>query len=427
MNIKYFTNAMLLIEGKNTKVLSDPWITFNNNSNSNYYNFPENKFTQKQIKNIKPDYIYISHSHPDHYDLKTLNLFGKNVKIIIAKFDNNYLEKGLLGRGFKNVLVADENGLIKLNKEDFAYIKPAATTEELDSISFFQIDNKNIINLNDNIGNYNQSKFIKKKFNKIDIALLPYCGFGVYPLKYSNINNKQKLLAAKNKKQKTRENFLRYIKILKPKFVIPFAGEVILAGNIANSFDKFSGIGTKTDAVKYAKKKYKNFTPIMMSPNCTFKFNKEKVLGKFEDTIYKKHRKYINLISSKKNIYDDGGKFFVSKELRINLFLLIQKAIKNINVQRKKRKITIPKTIPYLSIGDGKIFKLDLKKEKVEIFDEKQIKDLKYEVFKMQYSLLLGLLTRHFIFSNVVEDVEYYRSPNNYDERLHFLMNFLSL
>lgn len=164
-----------------------------------------------------------------------------------------------------------------------------------------------------------------------------------------------------------------------------------------------------------------------MSPNCTFKFNEEKVFGKFEDTIYKKHKKYINLISSKKNIYDDGGKFFVSKELRINLFLLIKKAIKNINVQRKKRKITIPKTIPYLSIGDGKVFKLDLKKEKVEIFYEKQIKDLKYEIFKMQYSLLLGLLTRHFIFSNVVEDVEYYRSPNNYDERLHFLMNFLSV
>ena len=133
------------------------------------------------------------------------------------------------------------------------------------------------------------------------------------------------------------------------------------------------------------------------------------------------------MISSKKNIYDDGGKFFVCKELRINLFLLIKKAIRNINVQRKKRKITIPKTIPYLSIGDGKVFKLDLKKEKVEIFDEKKIKDLKYELFKMQYSLLLGLLTRHFIFSNVVEDVEYYRSPNNYDERLHFLMNFLSV
>ena len=87
---------------------------------------------------------------------------------------------------------------------------------------------------------------------------MPYCGFGVYPLRYSNLSNKQKLLAAENKKKQTRENLLKYVEILKPKFVIPFAGEVILAGKIAKSFHKFSGIGSKTDAIKYVKKYYKN-------------------------------------------------------------------------------------------------------------------------------------------------------------------------
>ena len=84
MNIKYFTNAMLLIEGKNTKVLSDPWITFNNISNSNYYNFPENKFTQKQIKNIKPDYIYIlAWQHQKTILKKYAHLRKKGIKFII--------------------------------------------------------------------------------------------------------------------------------------------------------------------------------------------------------------------------------------------------------------------------------------------------------------------------------------------------------
>ena len=64
---------------------------------------------------------------------------------------------------------------------------------------------KNIINLNDNIENYDQTRFIKEKFGKIDIALLPYCGFGVYPLRYSNLSNKQKLLAAENKKTNKRK------------------------------------------------------------------------------------------------------------------------------------------------------------------------------------------------------------------------------
>ena len=107
--------------------------------------------------------------------------------------------------------------------------------------------------------------------------------------------------------------------------------------------------------------------------------------------------------------------------------MLIRKAIKNINYQREKRGIQIPKTIPYLSTGNGQVFRLNLKKENVEILKESQIKDKNFEIFSMQYSLLLGLLTKHFVFSNVVEDVEYYRSPNRYNERLHFLMNFLSV
>ena len=269
MKIKYFTNAMVLIKGKNSTVLSDPRITFKNISNTNYYNFPENKFTQKEIKKIRPDFIYISHSHPDHYDLDTLNLFGKKVKIIIANFENNYLEKGLIRNGFKNVITPNGDGIIKLNKNDFAFIRPAETSDELDSISLFNIDGKNIINLNDNSENYKQTNSIKKQFKTIDVALLPYCGFGVYPLRYNNLSRKQKNIAANNKKQKTRENLLKYIQILKPNYVIPFAGEVLLGVKLPNHFTNFL-LGTKKDAIKFVKKFYNHFTEILMSPNCIF-------------------------------------------------------------------------------------------------------------------------------------------------------------
>lgn len=427
MKIKYFTNAMVLIKGKDSTVLCDPWITFKNVSSTNYYNFPENKFTKKEIKKIRPDFIYISHSHPDHYDLNTLNLFGKKIKIIIANFKNNYLEKSLNRNSFKNIIKPNEAGIIRLNKNDFSFIKPAETSEELDSISLFNIDGKNIINLNDNSENYKQTNLIKKQFKVIDVALLPYCGFGVYPLRYNNLNRKQKIVAANDKKQKTRKNLLKYIKILKPNYVIPFAGEVILGGKIAKSFNKFSGLGTKKDAIKFVKKFYKNFTALLMSPNSIFDLESKKVSGTFQDTDFSKHKKYINIISKKKNIYDVEGKFYVDQSLQINLLLLINKAIKNMNHQRKKRNIKIPDTVPYLNAGDNKFYKLDLINEKAEIINKNEIKDKSYEIYTMQYSLLLGLLTKHFVFSNVVEDIEYYRSPNKYDKNLHFLMNFLSV
>ena len=91
--------------------------------------------------------------------------------------------------------------------------------------------------------------------------------------------------------------------------MIPFAGEVILAGQIAKLFHKFSGIGSKREAIRYVKKYYKDFTPVLMSPNCIFDYKTGKVKAKFQDTIFGNHKKYVDFISKKKNIYDDGGKF----------------------------------------------------------------------------------------------------------------------
>ena len=50
-----------------------------------------------------------------------------------------------------------------------------------------------------------------------------------------------------------------------------------------------------------------------------------------------------------------------------------------------------------------------------------------YEIFKMDYSMLVALLTRHVVWTNIEEDIHYFRKPNTYDENLHFLMNFLAL
>ena len=51
---------------------------FDRNSNTNLYNFPETSFTKDEIASINPDYIYITHTHADHFDKTTLNLFNKN-------------------------------------------------------------------------------------------------------------------------------------------------------------------------------------------------------------------------------------------------------------------------------------------------------------------------------------------------------------
>ena len=427
MKIKYISNASIFLEGKNSRVLFDPWITFNNNSNSNYYNFPENRYSKKEISNLKPDYIYISHSHPDHFDKITLSLFNKKTPIIVANFKNPYLKKNLNQIGFKNVLVS-QNNFIKMNKDDFCYLEPAETTDELDSISFFQIDNYKILNLNDNVSNFNQSEKISKKFNGIDLAFLPYCGFGAYPMSYDNLSKKQKQIAHKKKINIAHQNFAKYIKKINPDYVIPFAGEVLMGGTKTSSYRfKGSGIGKKKDCTDYAKKKVK-FNYVLMSQKCTFDYKTKKFRGKFQDNNFSKYRKYLNLISKKKSKFEKNGKFYISKDYHIDLSKTLERALNNLTKNREKRKLKVPNRKVYIDVIEQDcIYELNMKNNKVIKRKNSQNLGNNYEIFKMNYSMLIGLITRHFTWTNIEEDINYYRKPNIYDENLHFLMNFFSI
>ena len=156
MEIKYFTNAMALLKGCKSSILFDPWITFDRFSYNNQYNFPESKFTKEEIKSINPDFIYISHTHADHYDPSTLELFKKNTPIICSYYKNNFTKRNLESLGFTNVIVCEPGKFIKLNDSDKCYIQNAETYPEVDSLGIFQIDGYNILNANDVIYSENQ-------------------------------------------------------------------------------------------------------------------------------------------------------------------------------------------------------------------------------------------------------------------------------
>ena len=77
MKITYYVNTMFLLEGKNSRVLCDPWITNDNKSRSGLYNYP--KLETKTalwygVKSISLKYVKILNSHRNiicEFDLLT--------------------------------------------------------------------------------------------------------------------------------------------------------------------------------------------------------------------------------------------------------------------------------------------------------------------------------------------------------------------
>lgn len=428
MIVKYINNASILLRGKNTTVLSDPWITFDNYSDSNYYNFPESKYSKAEIADLNPDFIYISHAHPDHLDEITLNLFSKNTPIIIADMTNNYLFRTLNTLGFHNILFSKDNR-VEMNKNDFCYLEPAETSPEVDSISFFQIDEYKILNVNDNIENFDQAERIAKKFGSIDLACLPYTGFGPYPMSYESLDREQKTIAHKKKVAKAQDSFVKYIQKIQPNYVVPFAGEVLMGGPVKGSVYMFdgSGIGKKRDCIENSKKKV-DCNYLLMSPGCSFDFTRETFSGEFVDNDFKAHEKYLSEISKKRGKFEEGGAFYIAEKYQMNLVKTLEKTLLSIENSRLKRKLPIPKRKVFLDvIEQDHIYELNLNTNKV--VTRLRTEDLgdDFEIFKMNYSMLIGLITRHFIWDNIEEDIHYYRKPDTYDQNLHFLMNFLAL
>ena len=141
MKITYYANAMVLLEGQKTRVLCDPWVTFNNFSATNIYNFPKCDVTKKEIQNIKPDFLYITHTHVDHFDPITLSLFNKETPVLVADYKVNFTAKNIASLGFKNIKIIPKEGL-SLNKfGDHVWMETSVEAPDVDSIALFKLDN----------------------------------------------------------------------------------------------------------------------------------------------------------------------------------------------------------------------------------------------------------------------------------------------
>ena len=128
-SIKHYRNSFLDIENKKLRILMDPWI---NTANEGSWAATKNgdKYMFDSIKKRKIDYVYISHLHTDHFDLKFLKKLKskqkKNFKIIIKKFKDDRLKKQLISNGFsrKHIIDISEFEVYSLSKESKIIILP---------------------------------------------------------------------------------------------------------------------------------------------------------------------------------------------------------------------------------------------------------------------------------------------------------------
>lgn len=223
MKVRHLKSASAVIKNNGTKVLTDPWLV-----DGEYYGswalYPELEFDPEKYNDV--DYIYISHIHPDHASLKTLQQMDTDIPILIHDYQSSYLHDNLTRLGF-DVIEIQHDERFELDDDFFINILAAdgcnpqkcgqffgcgwfnadqtngTGSTQIDTLAVFDDENNTIVNINDCPFDLAEgvSYYVKEQYGKIDFLLTPYAGAGPYPQCFENLTEEEKMKEAVKKKK----------------------------------------------------------------------------------------------------------------------------------------------------------------------------------------------------------------------------------
>ena len=244
-NLKYIYSACVEITTDDLVVLCDPWLI----GPAYYGTWGHVGLDISKVKaNLKrPDYIYISHIHPDHYHPATIRwICGMypGVQILLASWPSthkNYLALKLRSDGFTNTV--ETNEIVVKNTRLCIIPNVLGTKSDIDTALYVEKRENgtiyNFLNLNDcfvsdSLANRVQS-LLPPNCSQIDCVALGYTGAGPYPQTYYSYKTQLDVLTRKalEKEAVFKDRYLKAINLFPSKLHVPFAGKYKLLGELS--------------------------------------------------------------------------------------------------------------------------------------------------------------------------------------------------
>lgn len=439
MKVKLYRSATVGLESNKFKLLMDPWLVDGEYFGS-WSHFPKYNIDSNLEEINSYNAIYVSHIHPDHCSDKTLKLINKNIPIYIHSYHSKFLKFKLERMGFEVIEV--KNGS-KLNLTDelaitiyaadncnpelcFKFfgcgdLEASEGSQQIDTIAIIEDKKKVIVNTNDCPFELAKSTLeeIKKKYEKIDLLLTGYQNASPYPQCFDNLDINQKIVEGKKVALKCLDRSLLSIKLLKPKYFLPFAGTYILTGDLSK-IDYLRGVPNIDDAFKYLSENQNFSKPLMLSSESEFDLNKEIYSKDYEKFDINKYKKYLKLISKRKfdfenDNYPDLDEIFdLSKSAHLKY--LEKKLIFNMKFDTD---IFIEIYENYIRLG---------KDNKISLEKNIKLSNDKFVLYKVDPRLLklllLGPRYAHWNNAEIGSHLRFFRKPNIFERQVYGSMNY---
>jgi len=229
MQIIYLGHAGFCVETDSSIIIMDPWFSKQGAFDSAWFQYPKNHHMGDDVQAIltrskKNKYIYISHEHQDHFDIKFLQtLISRNFTILLANYSCQIVKNKL------NEVNYHCNDIILLNDNEKYTLKDAEirllimdTELNCDSAILVKDESHSFLNIND-CKIYDRLENIKNTHGNIDIFTAQFSGASWYPTCYRMSDNVYREVCQKKIASKF-ETTAVAIKTIKPRLYLPSAG-----------------------------------------------------------------------------------------------------------------------------------------------------------------------------------------------------------
>ena len=440
MKLTYIASSTTIVEHKNTKILTDPWVLGEPFFGS-WTHYPKVEPNLDILNSV--DYIYISHIHQDHADEETLRAISDDIPILIYDFLSPGLKLRLesygkkvitlkhgkefdCGDGLKiSIWIADNcDPEVCFKHFGCGKMEKNFRSSTIDTLAVFSNGDKVILNTNDcpYTLSKNTVKKILSKYPKIDFLLTGYAGASAYPQCFEHYSNEEKLNYYGDKYRKLNLDFSdKFIEHTNPTTYMPFAGTYTLSGKLAK-LEKYKGVVTLEDALKYFKSKHKN-RGILLNSWEYFDLNTEKVSSPYIPIDYEKRKEYIeNVLSKKKFTYEYNPTPTLDEILD-----LIPGAYKRFENMRNNLEYSNEIKV-YIYLSFNKLLELSFNGDGYNIINEEELnKDnfLSYRLDpKLLYLILKGPKYAHWNYCEGGSHITFNRNPDIHHRAVAYCMNY---
>ena len=442
MKVKYINSATVVIESEGIKVLCDPWLV-----DGAYYgswcHYPPLNINIEDYFDV--DYIYISHIHPDHLNLETLNFFPKNIPVIIQDYEQKFVMRNIASLGFNNIIEVGHKKIFSLGKSFNLEILSAdncdpikcglfmgcnvgpgySKSQSIDTIAVFNDNNCTVVNTNDCPYELAEDvcKYIKNKYKNIDMLLVGYLGAGPYPQCFPEISLREKISACNSKKYSFYQQTINYILSLSPRNFIPFAGKYTLSGKLSN-LNKWKGNPDyeelEEDFLPYANKQNINSNMILLERETEIDVKEINLKSNYKSINFNDRDLYIKNVLSKRIFTYENENAFIINNMQKELEIAQERKLKLQNIYNFYSNWNV-----YLDINKDFFIKVPYDNNQISLVD-KISNDSPWLKIELDEKLLTAVLKRKAHWNNmeIGSHLKFTRSQNKYVRGIHHFLSF---